>query len=73
MIFGKKIIGHKICLFSAKLSPEESLFLRRLQRNAIVNVHKLYRIVPLIHVRFKKKTRIFSIDYRKKLLKYEVS
>jgi len=40
MVFGKKIIEHKICiLFSVQLSFETFLILGSIERDIIINVH----------------------------------
>jgi hypothetical protein len=60
--FRKKVIEHKmfVLIFSATLSSETFLVLRRLQRDIIKIVHRSSCKVPVIIVRFQL-TRIISI------------
>jgi len=54
MIFGKKVIEHKMCVFIfSAASSKTSLIRRRVEvRDILVNVHRSSHKVPVILVRF---------------------
>jgi hypothetical protein len=62
----KKIIGHKMCVFSLQLSSETSLFLQRIQHDIIINVHTSSCKVPAILVRIVIKCEFSQLIFKKK-------
>jgi hypothetical protein len=71
-IFGKKWLNIKsVFWFPLQLLSKTFLILRRIQRDIFINVKSLHVKYPLFSDF--NETSIFSTDFRKKKLKYQVS